>query len=465
MNESREIDKIIFGIYSKTEILDISVCAIDNTKKTGYGSVYDPRMGSTESSVICETCNKEAIECPGHMGHIQFYEPIVHPMYYKTVLNYLNCFCTKCFRLLITKDQIYMDGLNKYKGNSRFLQIQQKIKKTEMCCQLNDDGVVCGNPQPVYKFINSDSSYVMLYDDNKRKISINVSPSEIKKIFNNVPDVDIELIGFDPLLVHPRNFIIDVLPVCPPCVRPYVYADGKICDDDITLQYLEIIKANQLIGGENIKRELTEQDTAKALASLRFRLSTMFNNSQSKAKHSTNGRPIKGIKERFTGKDGQIRGNLLGKRCFAKDTSIIMWSGLNMHVQHITEGDLLVGDDGMPRMVSEVTSGTSKMYKINQDCGHSYTVNEEHVLTLCFSAHLLIYWLCEENKWIMSWYCSKERKFKAKVQDATGTSKQKAFMEISRFKDSLVETTSYVDISVKNYLLLPYFYQFHLKGC
>ena len=33
-----------------------------------------------------------------------------------------------------------------------------------------------------------------------------------------------------------------------------------------------------------------------------------------RAKHSTNGRAIKGIKERLTGKEGLLRSNLLGKR-------------------------------------------------------------------------------------------------------------------------------------------------------
>jgi DNA-directed RNA polymerase beta' subunit len=41
---------------------------------------------------------------------------------------------------------------------------------------------------------------------------------------------------------------------------------------------------------------------------------TYYNNSAGKAKHPTNGRPIKGIKERITGKEGQIRNNLMGKR-------------------------------------------------------------------------------------------------------------------------------------------------------
>ena len=39
----------------------------------------------------------------------------------------------------------------------------------------------------------------------------------------------------------------------------------------------------------------------------------MYDNSHEKAKH-TNGRPMKGIKKRIAGKEGQIRNNLMGKR-------------------------------------------------------------------------------------------------------------------------------------------------------
>jgi len=42
-----------------------------------------------------------------------------------------------------------------------------------------------------------------------------------------------------------------------------------------------------------------------------------------KAKHSTNGRSIKGIKERLTGKDGLIRTNLMGKRVEQSGRTVI----------------------------------------------------------------------------------------------------------------------------------------------
>ncbi len=42
-----------------------------------------------------------------------------------------------------------------------------------------------------------------------------------------------------------------------------------------------------------------------------------------KAKHSTNSRPIKGLKERITGKDGVIRNAMLGKRCEQSARTVI----------------------------------------------------------------------------------------------------------------------------------------------
>lgn len=327
MNQDiREIEEITFGIYSAKEVLNMSVCKIDSPKKSGPGTVYDPRMGTTDSIIICETCKQNARECPGHFGHIELCEPVVHPLYYKTVLAFLSCFCVKCYRLLITKDQIYLHGLNKYKGQARFEKIQERIKKVDVCCQpvednTSDDQTLCEKDQPKFKFTAGDSSYSMVYEEsNKKKTSIIMTTEEILKIFDSVLDEDVELLGFDPNLVHPRNFIITYLPVCPPADRPYVHADGKTCDDDLTIQYMEIIKANINLSEETIgekgrkKKEQTEQDRTKARASLRFRILTTFNNGQGKAKHTTNGRAIKGIKERFTGKDGQVRSHLMGKR-------------------------------------------------------------------------------------------------------------------------------------------------------
>uniref|UniRef100_A0A6C0LX42 DNA-directed RNA polymerase n=1 Tax=viral metagenome TaxID=1070528 RepID=A0A6C0LX42_9ZZZZ len=319
--DTREITKITFGIYSAKEILGMAVCRIDNPKKVGPNTVYDDRMGTTDSTKICETCHENAHNCQGHFGYIELNEPVVHPLFYKRVIKFLNCFCLKCNRLLLLKDQIYLAGLNRYKGESRFKLIQERTKKVDSCCHPD-----CGAEHPSCKFSNSDSSIFKVYENkDKVKTSIVLKTEEILKIFDNILDEDVELIGFNPKLVHPRNFIITVLPVIPPCDRPYVKADGNMCDDDITNQYVEIIKANNhlAISDSSGKKEISENKKQKFLASLRFRIHTTFNNSQGKAKHTTNGRAIKGIKERLAGKDGQLRNNMMGKRCNQTGRTVI----------------------------------------------------------------------------------------------------------------------------------------------
>ena len=95
----KEIDSIVFGVYSTEEIKQMSVCKIDNPKKSGYGTVYDERMGPSDSCKPCETCGQNIENCPGHFGYIELNEIIIHPLFYKRVIAFLNCFCLNCGRL------------------------------------------------------------------------------------------------------------------------------------------------------------------------------------------------------------------------------------------------------------------------------------------------------------------------------------------------------------------------------
>ena len=86
-------------------------------------------------------------------------------------------------------------------------------------------------------------------------------------------------------------------------------ADGNAYDDDLTTQYLEVVKLNNYLQDDNI----SETKRYKYIQSLKFRIKCLFDNSHEKAKH-TNGRPMKCIKKRISGKEGQVRANLMGKR-------------------------------------------------------------------------------------------------------------------------------------------------------
>lgn len=69
--------------------------------------------------------------------------------------------------------------------------------------------------------------------------------------------------------------------------------------------------------------------------------------------------------------------------CFAKDTPVLMLSGVTRPVQDIMPGDLLMGDDGTPRRVLELRRGFEAMYRITPERGGDpVVVNETHIMVL-----------------------------------------------------------------------------------
>jgi len=309
---TEEIECVNFGIFSSEEIRKISVVEVNNPKLSGPNSVYDKHMGaSADSDENCPTCELNYQACPGHFGHIELNEPIVHPKYLKMVLSYLKCFCVKCGVMMISKEKIELEGFQKYKRNIRFNKIIESMKKIDVCTS-------CKMMQPKVVLSIADASFRTIYKSGKKgdvnEVDIPLTTSEIYQIFEGVTDEQVELLGFNPRLIKPLNLIISVLPVLPPCARPVVVSgEGSVSDDDLTNQYIEIIKANARLASQEENNE--ESKRIKNIQTLKFRIATLFDNSQKKAKHTQNGKVFKGIKERISGKEGQIRTNLMGKRC------------------------------------------------------------------------------------------------------------------------------------------------------
>lgn len=69
-------------------------------------------------------------------------------------------------------------------------------------------------------------------------------------------------------------------------------------------------------------------------------------------------------------------------KCFRKGTKVIMASGHIKNVEDICIGDKLMGDDSRERTVLALGRGREQMYKITQDGGEPYEVNESHIISL-----------------------------------------------------------------------------------
>ena len=227
----KEIKSIRFGIYSPDEFRKMSVCVVDNPKLSGPNSVYDERMGASLSSTKpCATCGSTVDICPGHFGHIELAQDVIHPLYYKAVVGFLKCFCEHCYRLVLPKEYLEIHNLNHIKVELRFDMIQKIVDKLDICSH-------CQHPQPKISLSISDNAIIKSYKKKSvNTINITMTVEDILRIFENIQNSDLELLGFDPAFTHPRNMILSVFPVIPFCSRPFVVTGGGICDDDLTIQ-------------------------------------------------------------------------------------------------------------------------------------------------------------------------------------------------------------------------------------
>ncbi len=308
----REVETCRFGVYSAAELLKLSVCEV-TTSRTNMeeGSVYDERMGSLGNNQNCPTCQREANECPGHFGHIVLNHPVVHGMFYKTVMNFLRCFCVNCFQPLLSRQQLEMDDLLSYNSENRFLRIVKRVEKQRVCNQ-------CNLAQPSFTFNTADSSIMAVYtggEPDKREMDV----LEIQRMFDHISDEQTALLGFDPKMMHPRNLILTVLPVLPSADRPYVIAEGKTHDDDLTLSLSEIIKINNDLAKPNMSAKARD----KQILRLKFRVRYLFDNKKDKATHSNNGRGYRCFRKRIESKTGLIRSGMMGRRvdCSARSVA------------------------------------------------------------------------------------------------------------------------------------------------
>jgi P4 family phage/plasmid primase-like protien len=92
-----------------------------------------------------------------------------------------------------------------------------------------------------------------------------------------------------------------------------------------------------------------------------------------------------------------------GTGCFKRNTKIMLYSGQSINVQYIKIGDKIMGADGHPKVVVNLSKGRNYMYKViskinDKEIG-KYVVNGEHKLVLnCINNDIKV------NNNIMSWY-------------------------------------------------------------
>jgi DNA gyrase/topoisomerase IV subunit B len=125
--------------------------------------------------------------------------------------------------------------------------------------------------------------------------------------------------------------------------------------------------------------------------------------------------------------DDQDRYNISGrnglgiKLCLKKGTLIPDFFGNLLKVEDIQIGHQLIGDEGVPRIVTNKVTGTGKLFEVSQSRGNSYVVNEEHILCVRMPDHKIIFWNTSKNGWSMLYLNNEEKTVQMKSIRASST--------------------------------------------
>lgn len=336
----RPIDSIEFDILGNEELERISVFEGDDKNGIEYPELFeglepkkngliDTRMGTTDPNIYCTTCGLSSTYCVGHFGHITLEEPTYHFGFIQYIKKILGCICLKCSKLLIHKNEAELEEMLRNKSNkARWSEIRNIAKGVQICQKTNYG---CGTQVSKIRleikkktgaisiYIYSETSLNNVQGDNqigyKKKIRQILTPQICYDIFKNISDAHCKMMGLN---ARPEQMIHKKFPVPPVAVRPSFKVDfmaSSTKEDDLTHKLSDILKINiKMRRYKNSTTENTKFNMDHAYL-LQYHCATYYDNETSGLPRSEQrGKPSKSLASRLKGKEGRVRGNLMGKR-------------------------------------------------------------------------------------------------------------------------------------------------------
>ncbi len=323
----KAIDGIKFSVWSPTEIRKYSVAEItapetyDEDGMAVQGGLMDGRLGTLEPGQKCLTCGNTAARCPGHFGHLELAEPVLHIAFIDNIYKLLQSTCRSCARLKVPQEDLDIFQKIKTKHAAYTVisqkripeQIIEKAKKAKECPH-------CGKTQ--YELIfTKPTIFVEKTEIGEHRLL----PITIRERFSQIIDEDLTLLSYDPVTARPEWFILQAFPVPPVTVRPSIILETGIrSEDDLTHKMVDIIRVNQRL------KESKDAGTPPLIVQdlvdlLQYHTTTYFDNEVSgiPQAHHRSGRPLKTLTQRLKGKEGRFRGSLSGKRVDFSSRTVI----------------------------------------------------------------------------------------------------------------------------------------------
>src|SRR6267378_1108792 len=324
----RTIRAIDFALLSPTEIRKYSVAEItqpetyDEDGMPVQGGLMDSRLGTLEPGQKCGTCGNTASRCPGHFGHVELAESVLHMAFVSDINKMIQATCRTCGRILLAQQELdaYAQRLKNITEFTPTMkeeiakEILTKAKKVKLCPH-------CGKQQYQIELTKP----TIFHEITEEGGATRLLPGAIRERLERITNEDIELLGYNPRVARPEWFVLQVLPVPPLTVRPSITLESGIrSEDDLTHKIVDILRVNQRV------REAKESGTPHLIVQdlvdlLHYHVTTYFDNEVSgiPQAHHRSGRPLKTLSQRLKGKEGRFRGSLSGKRVDFSSRTVI----------------------------------------------------------------------------------------------------------------------------------------------
>lgn len=348
-----KIVKVDFSILTNKDVKTYSAVSKDpfginipesyDNYEPKKGGLVDLRLGTCDPYLNCTTCGLSTNECPGHFGHTELAEPVYHFGFLNNLKTVLQCVCLKCTNLLVEKDNKIIEKIMKKKEKYRIKELREITKTNSYCWH-------CGTPVPsITKEVKESTASVNIVlerevgsvaidektgetTDTKKKIKEILHPRKCYNLLRNISDDDTNLLGFDPKISRPEDFICTRFPIPPVIIRPTAKIDflaSSTMEDSLTLKIADIITWNTRIRNQS-EKAMSGVDLSSFNENmhslLQYHCATYFDNETlnlPKADFKASNKPIKSISERIKGKAGRVRANLMGKRVDFSARSVI----------------------------------------------------------------------------------------------------------------------------------------------
>lgn len=315
------IKSIQFGVLSAETFRQLAVCEITHPEPFNKaGKILeegpcDLRLGAFDR-YLCKTCGL-GYECPGHFGFLQLCVPVYNVNLIDRVKDILDILCLRCSAIkLPTEEKEKL--LKKHKSRDN-VELLKKLAKAKIKCPSPSCGQNCSSVTMSGAYIEVTEAGVAGATKN------NLFARRALTIFENMPEADVKLLN---LPYAPKDLLFTVFPILPNPERPTYdkFESGhQRSVDKLTFKIRDIIIQNRkLIKMMEEETNMIKRESQELM--LQDEVTLFYTNNYVEGSHShkknmgsSHGR-AGGIDEgkplhtRLKGKDGQLRGNLMGKR-------------------------------------------------------------------------------------------------------------------------------------------------------